>query len=98
MEKKVVIHCVNLGISNYSETLEIQERYFQEIINQKIFNRKNPKIYLTTKNYLLFVEHPSVYTLGKSGKIENLLINKAQLQENNVSFFRIFFLIFVVTF
>ena len=88
MEKKVVIHCVNLGISNYSETLEIQERYFQGIINQKIFNRKNPKKYLTTKNYLLFVEHPSVYTLGKSGKIENLLINKAQLQEKNVSFFK----------
>lgn len=41
-----------------------------------------------TKHHLLFCEHPSVYTLGKSGHIENLLINDARLKELNVSFFK----------
>ena len=41
-----------------------------------------------TINHLLFCEHPHVYTLGKSGHMENLLINNARLQELNVSFFK----------
>jgi len=43
---------------------------------------------LTTEHYLLFVEHPPVYTLGKSGNIENVLMSEDQLQENGIQFFR----------
>ena len=43
---------------------------------------------LTTEHYLLFVEHPPVYTLGKSGNIENVLMSEEQLEENGIQFFR----------
>ena len=43
---------------------------------------------LTTEHYLLFVEHPPVYTLGKSGNIENVLMSEGQLEENGIQFFR----------
>jgi len=43
---------------------------------------------LTTEHYLLFVEHPPVYTLGKSGNIENVLMSEDQLEENGIQFFR----------
>ena len=43
---------------------------------------------VTTEHYLLFVEHPPVYTLGKSGNIENVLMSEEQLQENGIQFFR----------
>jgi lipoyl(octanoyl) transferase len=43
---------------------------------------------ITTQNYLLFVEHPPVYTLGKSGKIEHVLINEEKRIANGIEFFR----------
>ncbi len=49
-------------------------------------SRSTDNFQLTTNNYLLFCEHPPVYTLGKSGHIENLLISETQLQEKAISF------------
>lgn len=43
---------------------------------------------LTTQHYLLFVEHPPVYTLGKSGNIDNVLMSEKELEENNIQFFK----------
>ncbi len=78
----------DLGIKDYQETWDYQETLFQEIISLKIDNRRNNANH-KTPNYLLFVEHPHVYTLGKSGDMSNLLLNEAQLKEKGATFYKI---------
>jgi len=79
---------IDLGLKDYKYTWEYQEELFQSIIDVKIDNRKNN---LTTKtsNYFLFVEHPHVYTLGKSGDMSNLLLNEEQLTQKGATFYKI---------
>jgi len=79
---------IDLGLKDYKDTWEYQEELFQSIIDVKIDNRKNN---LTTKtsNYFLFVEHPHVYTLGKSGDMSNLLLNEEQLTQKGATFYKI---------
>lgn len=72
----------DLGLSEYSTTWELQEKLFNRIINQKKA-RTDP-----TDNYLLFCEHPHVYTLGKSGSEDNLLLDMIQLQAKDAVFFK----------
>ncbi|MBD3725440.1 MAG: lipoyl(octanoyl) transferase LipB [Flavobacteriaceae bacterium] len=60
---------------------------FAKVVDQKKLKRENPDI--KTDNYFLFVEHPHVYTLGKSGDISNLLLNENQLQEKGATFYKI---------
>jgi lipoyl(octanoyl) transferase len=67
------------GIIEYNEAWEKQETIFNETINKK-------KLQQPTDNFLVFCEHPHVYTLGKSGKEENMLLNYIQLQAKNASF------------
>jgi len=75
---------------DYKECWDYQEKLFNEIIQQKIENRELPEAKKTpTKNYLLFVEHPHVYTLGKSGDEKNLLVNEAQLKEKEATYYKI---------
>ena len=64
MNKKVTVK--DLKSKDYKETWEYQSELLQEIVALKIENRRNDLNQLTP-NYLLFVEHPHVYTLGKSG-------------------------------
>jgi lipoyl(octanoyl) transferase len=77
-----------LGIKDYKETWEYQEFLFQNIINIKSKNRKE-NLQQITPNHLLFVEHPHVYTLGKSGDIENLLISEERLNSINATFYKV---------
>ena len=70
------VHFMDLGLIDYQECWDTQTKLFDAIIHQKIFNRKNPERKQSTKNYLIFCEHPHVYTLGKSGDEKNLLISK----------------------
>lgn len=86
MNKKVQFS--DLGIRDYKETWEFQEKLFQEILDIKIRNRRE-ELSLETPNHLLFVEHPHVYTLGKSGDIDNLLINEKQLEVKGATFYKI---------
>lgn len=86
MNKKVEVR--NLGIKDYKETWDYQEQLFKETLDLKIRNRREEKND-PTNNYLLFVEHPHVYTLGKSGDLENLLISEAELQAKNATFYKI---------
>ena len=72
MNKKIEIQ--ELGVKDYKDTWEYQELLFKDIIDLKIKNRRE-ETFLSTPNYFLFVEHPHVYTLGKSGHIKNLLIS-----------------------
>lgn len=86
MNKKIILQ--DLGSKDFKETWEVQETLFQSIIDAKIKNRREDAG-LETQNYFLFVEHPHVYTLGKSGDISNLLLNEQQLAEKNATFYKI---------
>ncbi|GAB2780062.1 lipoyl(octanoyl) transferase LipB [Salinimicrobium soli] len=77
-----------LGLKDYKDTWDYQEELFQNILNLKIKNRREATSE-ETPNYLLFVEHPHVYTLGKSGDISHLLINEEQLKQKGATFYKI---------
>ena len=83
--KKLIIK--DLGKISYQYGFNEQEKYFSEIIKIKKSNYKKEKL-LKTDNFLLFVEHYPVFTLGKSGDINNLLTNKEFLTENKIEFFK----------
>lgn len=84
---KQQININDLGLIDYQQAWDYQEKLLQENVRIKLeASRSTDNFPLTTNNYLLFCEHPPVYTLGKSGHIENLLINEQQLQEKAISF------------
>ena len=86
MNKKVKF--IDLGLMDYKKAWDYQQNLFDEIIEIKKKNRQN-NTNNTTPNYFIFVEHPHVYTLGKSGNISNLLIDENQLKNKNASFYKI---------
>ena len=84
--KKVIFQ--DWGLLDYQQAWDRQEQVFSETVQAKTQNRNNN----TTdpvKNHLIFVEHPHVYTLGKSGKPENLLLDEAGLKEKSASYYKI---------
>lgn len=83
-----VVKVTDLGTKDFKETWDLQELLFQGILDTKIKNRRENS-QLETPNYFLFVEHPHVYTLGKSGNLENLLLNEVQLKAKKASFYKI---------
>jgi len=85
LNKKVEIQ--ELGLKDYKETWEYQEQLFQSVVDLKIKNRRE-ETSVETPNYFLYVEHPHVYTLGKSGDIENLLISEEKLTEIGATFYK----------
>ena len=87
MKTNKTIHVQELGQQPYKTCWDYQEKLFQGIIDLKRANRNNDSIQ-TTPNYLLFVEHPPVFTLGKSGKIEHLLLTEQQLTEKKIAFYK----------
>jgi len=86
MNKHVEIQ--DLGYKDYKQTWDYQEELFKSVIDIKIKNRRE-NTNLLTPNYFLFVEHPHVYTLGKSGDLSNLLLNEFQLTEKGATFYKI---------
>ena len=88
MNKQVLFQ--DLGLIDYKACWDYQESLFNETVSQKISNRNlEPQQQIETKNHLLFVEHPHVYTLGKSGDVSHLLINDNQLQEKQATYYKI---------
>lgn len=80
----------DLGWMDYQEAWTYQENLFADIVAKKIQNRNLPEDQqVTTPNYLLFVEHPHVYTLGKSGKPEHLLLDATGLEANAATYYKI---------
>jgi lipoyl(octanoyl) transferase len=80
----------DLGQTEYQKAWDYQEKLFQEVISIKLSNRDQPEtLQKPTPNYLLFCEHPHVYTLGKSGKEEHLLLNDQDLRDKQATFFKI---------
>ena len=77
----------DIGIIEYKEAWLFQEKFFNEILEIKSKNR-NEGTEITTKNHLIFCEHPHVYTLGNSGNKENLLVNEEYLKSRGASFYK----------
>lgn len=86
MNKKVILR--DLGLMDYKEAWDYQEQLFDSVATVKISNRREDKNQ-ETSNYFLFVEHPHVYTLGKSGDMSNMLLNETQLKQKGASFYKI---------
>lgn len=86
MNKKVILQ--DLALRDYKETWDYQEELFKRIVDLKIKNRREAAD-LETPNYFLFVEHPHVYTLGKSGDMANLLVDEKLLQQKGATFYKI---------
>ena len=80
------IQIIELGETPYEKALNIQEDLFNKVIAVKRANRQN-EVHQATKNYLLWVEHAPVFTLGKSGKQEHLLLDEKRLKEKGIEFY-----------
>jgi lipoyl(octanoyl) transferase len=90
---------IDLGQMDYKQAWDYQEKLFNEIVEIKMNNRKlattansqltTPDSQVLTPNYLLFCEHPHVYTLGNSGNKEHLLIDEQQLDEKKATYYKI---------
>ncbi len=86
MNKNITVQ--DLGLRDYLEIWDLQELLFSEIVDLKIRNRREG-LEIETPNHFLFVEHPHVYTLGKSGDLSNLLLNEEQLIKKGATFHKI---------
>lgn len=86
--KNHLVHLQELGLKDYKETWDYQQKIFQEIIDTKVKNRREAT-QEPTQNTLLLVEHPHVYTLGKSGDLSNLLLTEEQLAAKKATFYKI---------
>ncbi len=86
MNKAILLK--DLGNKDYKATWDYQEELFKGIVDLKIQNRRE-NTNINTPNYFLFVEHPHVYTLGKSGDVSNMLLSEKQLSEKGATFYKI---------
>ena len=90
VEVKKKVEFLDLGLVDYKEAWDKQENIFNEISSVKIQNRTlAAENQLQTENFLLFCEHPHVYTLGKSGSEQNLLLNESGLKEKRATYYKI---------
>lgn len=88
MEHKIIYK--DLGLIRFQEAWDYQTSLFEQVIDLKRMNHDLPLCEQTANfNYLLFCEHPHVYTLGKSGSESNLLINQEVLKQKGAEFFKI---------
>lgn len=78
----------DLGLIEYKEAWDYQEKIFESLIDLKLYNREHPEDHKEVIHSLLFCEHPHVYTLGKSGTTNNLLINDAFLKQINATYYK----------
>ena len=86
MNRKITLE--DLESIDYKEAWDYQTSLLQKIVDIKISNRRN-ELNDITPNYLLLLEHPNVYTLGKSGDLSNLLLDEKQLKEKDATFYKI---------
>lgn len=78
----------DLGLCDFKETWDYQEQLFKKIVDLKVNNRRAGLV-AGTPNHFLFVSHPHVYTLGKSGDFSNLLLSEDQISAKGATFYRI---------
>src|SRR5210317_409530 len=78
----------DLGLKDYKETWDYQEALFSKTVALKVQNKRE-NTSLPTPNHFLFVEHPHVFTLGKSGNLDHLLVSEEKLKEIDATFYKI---------
>jgi len=78
----------DLGKLDYQEAWDFQEKIFSENVTIKLESKKNGQP-ISPKNYFFYVEHPHVYTLGKSGSLDNLLLDEQGLEDKEATFYKI---------
>ena len=83
-----IVEYIDWGLIDYQQAWSDQESIFEQTVAVKTQNRIN-NTQLETPNYLVFCEHPHVYTLGKSGHPENLLLDEAGLVDKNATYYKI---------
>jgi lipoyl(octanoyl) transferase len=88
MQQRPMVRVRDLGRIDYKQAWDLQEELLKTAVDCKISNRKNETAVMP-QQYLLFCEHPHVYTLGKSGAFENLLLDEAHLQQIDAQFYKI---------
>lgn len=82
------VQFIDWGLTDYQEAWDKQEAIFKETVSLKGKNRTEQTA-LPTPNYLVFCEHPHVYTLGKSGHPENLLLDEQGLVDKGATYYKI---------
>ncbi len=85
MNKQVFLK--ELHQKTYQQVWDMQQILFQQIIDTKVSNRRKQENF-PTSNHFLFVEHPPVFTLGKTGKIEHLLLTEKELHKKGIQFIK----------
>lgn len=83
------VHFEDKGLIPYKECWDYQLTQFHEMVERKRWNGNNPDLIKPTESRLIFCSHPHVYTLGKSGKEENLLLHKSELKLHGAEFYHI---------
>jgi lipoyl(octanoyl) transferase len=81
------VKIIQKNLITYADAWSFQEERFDEIVQIKLENRNKEKP-LATPNYLIFCEHTPVYTLGKSGSLENLLLSSDELEMHGIEFYK----------
>lgn len=89
MTTKQIVHWKDLGLQRYKPVWDFQEQLLQQATDTKRAEFETNPADRTTVHYLLLVEHPPVYTLGKSGHLENMLITEAEMADRGIDYFKI---------
>ncbi|MBI4646387.1 MAG: lipoyl(octanoyl) transferase LipB [Bacteroidia bacterium] len=87
MQKEVIFK--DLGTIDYKDALNLQKTYFQNAINIKYKNTNSAFVHNVITNCFFICEHQHVYTIGKNGKDDNLLISSDFLKKNNIKLYKI---------
>jgi lipoyl(octanoyl) transferase len=88
--KNTKVRYQNLGLIDYKEAWDFQEKVFKQTVDLKVANRDLPlELQVETQNHLFVCQHPHVYTLGKSGKREHLLISENELFQKKATYYEI---------
>lgn len=77
----------DIGRVSYGDAWDFQTKLFQETVDQKLVNRKEPENAQETTDHFIFVEHPPVFTMGKSGSIDHLLVDEARLAAEGIEYY-----------
>ncbi len=86
--KNKQVKFTDLGLMDYKEAWDYQEELFRQVVDIKLANRDH-NTEEPTPNYLLFCQHPHVFTLGKSGSMDHLLVNNEELSRKEAAFYKI---------
>jgi lipoyl(octanoyl) transferase len=89
MSSQQIVRWKDMGLHRYKPVWDYQEQLMQQATDTKRAEFEWPAGERSTRHYLLLVEHPPVYTLGKSGHLENILITEEEMTTRGIDYFKI---------